>query len=184
MDVLGVPSQTWFPVITLIVGVVLKGFLDSFADRRAAKREEDARHAQRRDNLRLQRDEFQRATLLELQEAVAELARFTGRAHHLDVMAFRKSGAWQKQILPKDVDEGLLKAQTTTNRLRVRIRDEETRKLGQTFASCCVSVSLAKSEQDADAAILHMSSVLEELHDQIGLVLRQLDDDDQLFQKG
>lgn len=80
--ILGVSPEIRFPVITLIVGVVLKGIFDAITDGRAERREKDARRALRLDAFRQRRDEFQRATLLELQEVVARLVRFAGRAHH------------------------------------------------------------------------------------------------------
>jgi hypothetical protein len=69
MDILGVKPETWFPVVTLIVGAVGKGFGDFLNDKRKTKAEKEARHEQRLDALRLRRVEFQRSTLLDLQSA-------------------------------------------------------------------------------------------------------------------
>src|SRR5215831_5411276 len=72
MVILGIPPETWFPVVTLITGVMLKAVFDMMTDRRTALREREARRDQRRDALRLKRVEFQRATLMSV---LTELAR-------------------------------------------------------------------------------------------------------------
>lgn len=44
-----ISSQTWFPVVTLVLGLVLKGAFDALTDRRTRERERKARREQRRD---------------------------------------------------------------------------------------------------------------------------------------
>lgn len=178
MHFFGVPSETWFPVITLIIGALLKGTFDALTDRRIEKRERAARRERRLDEIQLRRANFQRATLLELQEAISQLARFTGKSHHLDVVAHRKTGKWQKQYLPEDLGEGLLVANTNVSRLRVRVRDEEIRRLAESFSKNCADIAVSGGEAVAEKTLRQMGSVLVELHERIGLVLRNLDDDE------
>src|SRR4051794_25780939 len=113
MTVLGVPPQVWFPVITLIIGAILKGIFDLVADYRRAHREREARREHRDEAISFRRAEFQRTTLLELQENVAILMRFAAQAHHHDVMAYRQSGKWQRALLSPELNEGSRKAQAT-----------------------------------------------------------------------
>jgi hypothetical protein len=137
------------------------------------------RHDQRRDALRRTHIEFQRATLLELQAAIQQLARFTGQAHHQDVMASRATGAWRKQPLTKEVDDGFLRARTSIILLRVRVRDEEIRRLAELFSSACVAVMYSETEGAAhDALQLRVIPAVTDLHERIGAVLRSLDDDE------
>ncbi|WP_069057795.1 hypothetical protein [Sinorhizobium sp. RAC02] len=131
---LGISPDVWFPVITLIVGASLKVVFDVLAERRAFRRERLGREEQRRDSLRLRRLDFQHATLLEFQDVVSRLARFFGRAHHHDVMSFRASEQWGKSLLGEEVNQGITNEQGAFSRLRVRIKDEETRQLALAFS--------------------------------------------------
>ncbi|MFM0300381.1 hypothetical protein PQQ99_09705 [Paraburkholderia sediminicola] len=178
MNVLGIAPAIWFPVITLIVGAILKAAFDILTDRRTARHAREVRKEQRLETVSLRRTDFQRATLLELQEAIQQLARFTGKSNHQDVVAYRTSGKWQKQMLDNDTDEGSLKAQTSVSKLRVRVRDAEIRKLSKDFSASCTNAVLATSEVAADDALIRMSEILSELHEKIGVALRSLDDDD------
>jgi hypothetical protein len=178
MDILGIASQTWFPVVTLIIGVVLKAGFDALADRRAAAREREARLEQRLNTVRVRRADFQRSTLLELQESISSLMRYTGQSNHEDVVAYRKTGVWKKQYLTDEVDEGFRASQVNVSRLRVRVRDENIRELVELFSQACVNSVLADSELAAQSEMLHMASVLAQAHERIGFVLRSLDDDE------
>lgn len=177
MDIFGT-SQTWFPVVTLVLGLVLKSVFDALTDRRTARREREARQEQRQDAFRLRRIEFQRASLLELQEAIQQLARFTGQSNHEYVMAYRTSGTWRKQPLTEEADQGFLRAQTSVGLLRVRIRDQEVRQLAEQFSKVCVDVVVSTSETAADHALRQITNAITELHERIGAILRNLDDDE------
>jgi hypothetical protein len=178
MVILGIPPETWFPVVTLIIGAVLKAVFDMMTDRRTALRDREARRDQRRDALRLKRVEFQRATLLELQEAISQLARFAGQAQHHDLLAYRGSGAWQKQPLTEEVNQGFLSAQTSVGRLRVRVRDPRVRQLAERLSTECTNVVLSTNEGASEHALRDVMSALADLQEQIGAILRNLDDDE------
>jgi hypothetical protein len=178
MVVLGIPPETWFPVVTLIIGAVLKAVFDMMTDRRTARREREARQDQRRDALRLKRVEFQRATLLELQKAISQLARFTGQAQHQDLLAYRGSGAGRKQLLTEEVNQGFLSAQTSVGRLRVRVRDQRVRQLAELLSTACTNVVLSTNEAASEHALRQVTSALTDLQEQIGAILRNLDDDE------
>jgi hypothetical protein len=178
LEILGISPTIWFPVVTLIIGAVLKAIFDALTDRRAARREREARQEQRRDAFHLRLIEFQRSTLLELQEVASQLARFTGQAQHQDEMAYRASGTWGKQPLTDEVDQGFLKAQTDINRLRVRVRDPNIRQLAQQFFEACVEVSISKTKADSERAFHQVSTTLIELHEHIGATLSNLDSDE------
>src|SRR5229473_2648308 len=106
-----ITAQTWFPVLTLLVGYATKSLSDWIQNKRSIAREREGREAARQDQRVAQRITFQRETLLELQEATMQLGRTTSRSHHLDEMAFRESNNWRKNFLPDDLDEGHRQAQ-------------------------------------------------------------------------
>jgi hypothetical protein len=117
-----------------------------------------------------------------LQEAIQQLARFTGQVHHQDAMAYRASG--QKQLLTEEVDQGFLRAQTSIKLLRVRVRDQRVRQLTEVFSTACVNVVASKTETESQHALEHMMSALTDLHEQIGAILRNLDDDEDRMASG
>ncbi|HEM7876471.1 TPA: hypothetical protein U2L31_002852 [Burkholderia contaminans] len=173
----GITPQTWFPVVTLVIGACLKATFDYVSDGRLRKRERDARREQRRDAIRISRADFQRATLLELQDSCQLLARATGQTAHEDLIAFRTTGKWQKQRLSEEADQSSLKGFTSVSKLRVRVRDDEIRELAKTFSSQCVAVGNSTTEQTSNRALFQMGDTLEKLQEKIGVALRSVDDE-------
>lgn len=175
MDILGVKPETWFPIITLVLGIFLKGINDLIFDARKAKREKEARLELRLDTLNLRKIEFQRASLLDLQAAMQKLARATGKGHYDDLMAFQESGEWGKNSLSEEANEGAFQAQTSLLALRVRVDDSEIRELADAFSFTCNHITLCKDKQSAEACFLRLQVHLQELNDKIGAALRRLD---------
>jgi hypothetical protein len=90
-------QTTWFPVVTLLIGMGTTSLTDWIKYRRDIARERDSREATRKEQRVERRVTFQRQTLLDLQEACVNLGRATGASHHKDGMAFKETGKWQKQ---------------------------------------------------------------------------------------
>ncbi len=178
MGILGIAPETWFPIVTLIIGALLKACFDALTDKRAARRETEARREQRLDNIRFRRVETQRAALLELQNYSMKLARSTGQIHHHDFLVQRTTGAWHVKRLPDEVDTAFLEAQVGIVTRRVRVRDAEVRRLAEVVSAGCQAVALAKSENVSDQAFREVVALNEQLQEYIGVVLRQLDDDE------
>ncbi|WP_150792038.1 hypothetical protein [Pandoraea iniqua] len=178
MEIFGVQPGMWFPVVTLLLGAILKAVFDAMTDRRLERREQAARHEARRDAFRLRHSEFQRATLLELQDAVVTLARLTGQSHYQDLIAYRTKGTWQREPNTDDVSEGFLKSQQLLSKLRVRVSNDRIRELTKDVSSACADTVHAPDEMSATLALSRMSDVLSELQDSIGDMLRSLDEDD------
>lgn len=168
--------EVWFPTVTLLIGFGFKSFTDWLQERRTKHRETETRKSEKRDRLEGQRTEFQRSTLLELQDAVMQLARATGAANHQDVMAFRSSNKWQKQLLTNDLSETVRLGQASTARLVVRVRDETVRGLTAEFKKWCDEATRSESKEAAEHAMATMATTFEALNERIGTVLRKLDD--------
>lgn len=178
MEIFGVQAGTWFPVVTLLLGAILKALFDAMTDRRLERRERAARQEARRDAIRLRHSEFQRATLLELQDAIVTLARFTGQSHYQDLVAYRTEGTWQREPNTEDVSEGFLKSQQLLSKLRVRVSNDRIRGLTKEVSSACADAVHAPDEKSATLALGRMSDVLSELQENIGDMLRGLDEAD------
>lgn len=154
----------------------MKVLSDWLLYRRTREREREAREALRRDQLEEHRTTFQRQNLLDLQEAVNDLARATGATNVEDNKAYRQTGEWQKEPVGEVLSENSRLAIRRTSILNSRVRDDLVRELVQRFKDSCVNSTFSISIEAADSALNTMASVFEDLNDRIGLLLRQMDD--------
>lgn len=170
-------TTTWIlSAATLLVGYATKSLSDWLQHRRTAQRELASRAEQRNDQLRLRRAEFQRTTLLELQDAALKLARAAGAANYHDIMSLRRTGKWQSELLPEQLSEELRLAQAATGTLAVRVRDEKVRQLIPDLKDQTVASALAGDETAARVALTNMTFIHTALNERIGELLRKLDD--------
>jgi hypothetical protein len=91
-------------------------------DERAAAKDvaDEAEDRRRRD--------FQRETLLELQEVLHDLARAYGAEHFADLKHGRETGSWYpKVMLEEEINKQGFEANRRSNILVARIDDEELR---------------------------------------------------------
>jgi hypothetical protein len=116
-------AMNWFPVFMLLLGSAITVVIGAIENRRTLKRDREAREDSRRDQLLEHRNEFQRDTLVQLQEALFELGRTTGSMHHIGMMNYTKSGEWQNRVWPAELDEKDRQLHSRTAMLVVRVRD-------------------------------------------------------------
>jgi hypothetical protein len=166
--------------LTLLLGFVTKSATDWLQDRRNTRREREAREAARRDQLFERRTTFQRETLLDLQEAAAQLARSTGAIHHVDNTAYRSIGKWREQLLSDELDEGNRLAQVRTVMLGARVRDDIVRELIDKLKTCSTEAIHSPTKEESDRALIGMTAIYDRLNKRIGEVLRKLDDVEQV----
>ncbi|GAA3332173.1 hypothetical protein HP467_15855 [Curtobacterium albidum] len=121
-----------------VLGYMLSGLNDARRDRRTTLRERAARHEERDAEDRRERHAFQRATLLELQDAVQLMARLTGRTMHFDHMQAREGKQTQ---LPSQYDDEMHANGVDVIRLRNRLLDDDLRRSIAVFESQCDQVS-------------------------------------------
>jgi hypothetical protein len=119
-----------------------------------------------------ERDDFQRQTLLELQEAIARYGRLVGQLHHHDTMAFKQTGDWAKTRLGADLDEDFRSAQVQLRLLAERVRDDELRPLVYGFSNRGVLVGMATSQGQATERMDDWMASMIKLQDRLGSVLR------------
>ncbi len=178
-DVQSVASGAWSGVVSVIAflgGFGAKWLLDLEQNRRVTAREREARREARRDLLTERRADFQRKNLLDLQEACTRLIRKAGQANHHDKMTLKKTGEWQKGLLPEEVNEEFRLGQATVSMLEVRVRDSEIRGLTKELRTRCTSVVISSDVAASDKALAQMATTHEELNHRIGAVLRDLED--------
>jgi hypothetical protein len=100
----------WLPLVTAFGGLISGLILEWLRDKRSYTREQTARNAARRDAQIERRNDFQRRTLLHLQDAVQASIRNTSQMHHWDTMSKREGEAWHSRPYPDDLNEKVLLA--------------------------------------------------------------------------
>jgi hypothetical protein len=165
------------PVVTLVIGYLLKSSSDWVQHRRTLNRDRETRQADRSAQLAERRTDFQRQTLLDLQEAVMDVARTTGAMHHHDQMGYRNTGQWQRALYPADLDAAAAAAMRHTSILMVRVRDVFVRELVRRFREHSARVTTRASKEVSESELAEMATVFEELQHRIGELLRQIDDE-------
>jgi hypothetical protein len=172
------PTNTWFPVATLLLGYLSKSIFDWIEHRRSLRKDNEARRAQLRAQLLERRTAFQRQTLLDLQDWLAKLARATGASFHQDRMAFHETGEWQKQQIEGGWSDRHLEAQTAVNKYSVRVRDERVRVLVKKLTAECSNILMSSGKEVSEGYFQAAIETMVELNGRIGEILRQLDDEE------
>ena len=174
----GITAATLLPVITLVIGAVLTALFQYFSDLRSDQREANSRREQRRDAAKLRRIEFQRATLLGLQDRVAELIRAYGKGHVADEAMFKQTGRWRTHLYPEGVSNEIFDVQREVTKLYVRVRDESVRRDVSTVIEAGVRAGLANDRDTAEREIMSAGTVTGRINQRIGELLRTLDDEE------
>lgn len=168
----------WFPVATLLLGFFTKALFDWLDHRRTMAREREARKDARRAALGERRANFQRQTLLDLQDALARVQRCAASLHMEDRRVFHEKGQWQKHLYSEGLSEADRAAQVQSSMLMVRVRDEAVRALVEKVKSAAVSSSFTQGLEQSNDLLDQMGQLGEAANRRIGEVLRQLDDED------
>jgi hypothetical protein len=164
--------------MSVVAGGLLTMLAAWLADRRLTERDRERRRDERRERLADRRNDFQRETLLALQVASQKLLRTTGRMHHLDVVAFRTTGQWQRQQFPDDLSDDQLRQKTEAMLLASRVRDDETRTLAERLRERAAVVGMSSNEGEAQSRMMAAADIQSALVDRIGQLLREMDEID------
>lgn len=116
--------------------------------------------------------EFQRETLLALQEAIHDALRLNARAHIEDAESFRKTDDWTRCILSEEVNEGLRLARGKVAILIERVTDDSLRSDVKSLMMVSAEGVLARSEQEAEMNQQTLSKIMTPLFEKLGYILR------------
>jgi hypothetical protein len=142
------------PITTLLGGLGgywLAGRNDDARDRRAADRETVARRAALAERLEEDRHNFQRDTLLELQDELQRLARVTAKINFQDRQTLIERG--QLYLLPDGLNDEAFQITVAVQRLRARVLDAELRQRIAGFIDMCNRNMALLAEKDRDAIL-------------------------------
>jgi hypothetical protein len=168
----------WLPLITALIGFASGGFTEWLRDRRAYKRECDARASALRAQQIERRNEFQRNTLLQLQDSGMRLMQATHKIHHFDVTMYRKNGNHHDTPYPEEVGLELQEANARTALLGVRVRDDRVRALLQEVKDELNEATMfSVSEEHSQSCMKLAGEKFVEMNKRIGEVLRSFEDE-------
>jgi hypothetical protein len=162
-----VPTEV-LPFITLIIGWVLSEMGSWFKD----QREERARKRMRAEQKLDQEVNFQRQTLIDLQEQLFELAKITGDFYSEDTIVYKKSGVWGKNYKEDELNQRQQDIIIRANILTVRVADDQLRYQADRMRSFCTTISIARSPDEADEKFNEVMQLFGELNDHLGKLLR------------
>jgi len=127
-----------------------------------------------RDNFeRLERSrEFQRNTLLELQDSLSQNLRLIGRAHLEDVASYRQNDGVRSNLLSAELNQDIMLSNRKNAILTERISDDELRNNLKKLRQDMTDVLFAKSENESRNKLQIVSTNFEKFMGKLGVVLR------------
>ncbi|MBV4478760.1 hypothetical protein [Pseudomonas khavaziana] len=176
-----ISSAVWFPVVTLVVGLVLKAVFDSWTENRKAGFDRESRVERRKEVLLLQRIDLQRKALGDLQIAIADMMRSTSMIQTHDLVSFHETGEWGQTPAPESLDEVARSNFRAVSLMKVRVSDAEIREMTSELSSLCANVTLAASAEIAEDDWRSASTLYVGANERIGDVLRSLEHQEQAF---
>jgi hypothetical protein len=171
------PTVSWLtPIITVSIGFAFGILTEWFRDARAYRREREARSDARAETKAEQRRDFQRQSLIALQDAICELIADL-RLHVGEKSAVVLEGKdWNEAVASKEVAIKSMISRDRVVTLRARVSDDLTRRLTQAVLVACASTVRAKSKEGVFEGLEKMKEGLEGVSERIGIMLRTLDD--------
>lgn len=116
--------------------------------------------------------EFQRETIIQIQDVLLECMRNAVKTHMQDLESFSKGGEWGNGLLTEDVNEGTLQSNRKLIILIERVADGELRSKLKDIYAAINKVPLARTKTESDRYLSHMSELSSGVMDILGSVLR------------
>lgn len=145
------------PVTTLLGGLGgywLAGRNEEARDQRATARESADRREALAERLEEDRHNFQRDTLLELQDELQRLARVTTKINLQDQKTLKERG--QMYLLPEGLSDEAFQVTVSVQRLRTRVLDDELRQRIEDFVAICSRDAILPAGFEPEKAIAHL----------------------------
>ena len=117
--------------------------------------------------------EFQRETLLKIQEKISEGLRVVGKVHIEDVDNFRKTNKWGQGLLDTDLDNKIANIYRELLYLKERIQKEGLRNEIKEVVGLMNSVLYSRSKIESEQGIINLIEKQETLSENVGKELRE-----------
>ena len=160
-------SAVW-GIIGALVGAFASIATTYIQTRNAGYLQEADVKRQREERLR----EFQRNTLIELQDVLHDLWRMATRIYLEDEAAFKNSGNWGANRLSDEVNEGYRVLGRRATILLERVSDNQLRAEVKDVMGRLSNMTLSRSKADADRTQFAMADEGPAVMERIGIVLR------------
>lgn len=154
-------------ILGAVVGAAASVVTTMVAARNSIRLQEHSDSLLRRERAR----EFQRTTLLELQEALVLNARLFVRAHLEDAASFRKNPT-AKPMLSDKLDDELAQSNRRVSLLTERVADDPLRERIKEVRKLMDKVVIARSLQESQSAAENFPVPFQGLMEHLGTVLR------------
>jgi hypothetical protein len=162
-------AEAVFGFIGVLLGSASTAVLTVYRERVVSRRERDARHHQREQERKDQRDIFQRESLLALQDAVSDLVKavFTEQDRMLAEMA--RTNGWPARQWETPTATGWVDAELRLQVARARIFREDLRSLAGDLRTAAMKSVWANSLDEAR----QLNPRLEQLHERFNDLVSQ-----------
>jgi hypothetical protein len=163
-------AEAVFGFIGVLLGSASTAVLTVYRERLVSRRERDARHHQREQERKDQRDVFQRESLLALQDAVSDLVKavFTEQDRMLQEMA--RTNSWPARQWETPTATGWVDAELRLQVSRARIFREDLRTLAGDLRAVAMKSVWAGSLDEAR----QLNPQLEQLHERFNDLMSQV----------
>ena len=159
-------------VITTSVALILGWLLSEASNWFRTRRDEAYRKLARREAKDDQRADFQRQTLIEIQEKLLQLNRSTFQIYFADLMAQNQGGRWGSNLVPDEIAEMDRELTMRLAALTVRVADDGLREQISGYIQICKEVGSAKSQDEAHQAEMEMERLFGSVNIHLGEILR------------
>jgi len=163
----------WLPLLTAFLGFASGMCTEWLRDHRTYKRDKEARESSRRDVKVDRQNEFQRQTLLDLQDATMTLMQATSAILRSERELDPERNTLSDWKLT-ELDEREMQANALTAKLGVRVDDEEVRRLLKKLKDQLLETTLYSSRQGRENAMHKSTFIFVELNERIGEIVRAI----------
>ena len=158
--------------VGVVIGGIITGLVTLGAEKLRADKAAALDSSKRQDDRRVAHDNFQRETLLALQDAVQDLARATIQIHHHDVMTARSEKPWGSTLVGVEISAAHLQAHRRLTTLRSRVADSQIRERTTSLLDRSIFTIGAKDQETAEQASFELGVYADRVLERSGELIR------------
>ena len=170
-------NVSWLvPTMTAFGGYVSGFLVEWFRDARAHSREREAKATARSEAQTNRRHDFQRQSLLDLQDAICETVSDARQVYVEEAAQVLGGREWSKIAASVETSTKAMNSRDLVIKLRARIRDDQTRKLTEGVLVAVAHLLNAISDEAAKKTLGEVEASLRFACERIGATLKTLDE--------
>jgi hypothetical protein len=170
-------NVSWLvPTMTAFGGYVSGFLVEWFRDARAHSREREAKATARSEAQTDRRLDFQRQSLLDLQDAICEMVADVRQVHVEGAAQMLGGREWSKVAASVETSTKAMNSRDRVIKLRARIRDDQTHKLTGNVLVAIVRILDATSYEVAKKTLAEVEDSLRIACERIGATLKTFDE--------